>query len=80
MGWLFIRDLDDAVIDALRRRAKAHGQSLEEEARQALSASAGLTKEQALERIDAIRAKIGRLPGPSIVEELRLDRARDEAE
>jgi antitoxin FitA len=76
MGQILIRNLDDAVLDALRGRARQRGSSLEEEARQALSASVGLTRVQAARRLDEIRAKIGRLPGESTLEILRRDRAR----
>ncbi len=73
-----IRNLDDAVLDALRGRARDHGSSVEEEARRALALSVGLTREQALKRIDEIRAKIGRVPGESSLEILRRDRRRDD--
>jgi plasmid stability protein len=78
MGQIVIRNLDDAVLDALRRRARDRSSSLEEEARQALAASVGLTRAEALRRIDEIRAEIGRLPGESTLEILRRDRRRDE--
>lgn len=78
MGQILIRNLDDAVLTALRHRAAIDGVSLEEETRRALAASVGLTREAALIRADAFRARIGRLPGPSSVDDLRLDRARDD--
>jgi plasmid stability protein len=77
MGQILIRNLDDAVLEALRGRARERGSSVEEEARQALAASVGLTREEAVRRLDAIRAKIGRLSGPSTLDDLRADRARD---
>jgi plasmid stability protein len=78
MGRILIRNLDDAVLEALRGRAQQRGASLEEEARQALTASVGLTRKEALKRIDAVRAKIGRLPGESTLDILRRDRRRDD--
>jgi len=78
VGQILIRNLDDAVLDALRRRAGEHGSSVEEEARQALAAAVGLSREEAVRRLDEIRAKIGRLPGESSLEILRRDRARDD--
>lgn len=78
MGQILIRNLDDAVLEALRGRAKSRGSSLEDEARQALAAAVGLTREEALKRIDAVRALIGRLPGTSSLEILRRDRMRDD--
>jgi len=77
MGQILIRNLDDAVLDALRARAAQGGTSLEEEARRALASSVGLAREAALERLDAVRTRIGRLSGPSIDDDLRSDRERD---
>jgi plasmid stability protein len=77
VGQILIRNLDDAVLQALKERAASTGASLEEEARRALAASVGLTRAEAIARIDAVRARIGAISGPSIVEDLRADRARD---
>jgi plasmid stability protein len=78
MGQILIRNIDDAVLDALRRRAAEDGVSLEEETRRALAGSVGLSREAAVRRLDDIRARIGRLAGPSSLEDLRRDRARDD--
>jgi plasmid stability protein len=78
MGQILIRNLDDAVLDALRRRAGEHGRALEEEARRALASAVGLGRDEALARLDEVRRKIGRLDGPSILDDLRADRARDD--
>jgi plasmid stability protein len=77
MAQIVIRNLDDAVVDALRQRAAACGTSMEEQARRALTSVVGLDREEAVRRLDEIRRRIGRLPGPSVVEELRRDRDRD---
>lgn len=77
MGQILIRNLDDTVLDALRRRAAEAGSSLEEEARRALAASVGLTREAALARLDAVRGRIGAPAGPTSVDDLRAVRARD---
>ena len=74
-----IRNIDAAVIEALRRRAAACGTSMEEQARRALTKAVGLDRETAARRLTEISRKIGRLEGPSIVDDLRRDRARDEA-
>lgn len=76
MAQILIRNLDDAVVEALRRRAAERGGSLEDEARRALSASAGLDRAAALQRLDAVRARLGAPSGASIVEDLRRDRGR----
>lgn len=73
-----IRKIDAAVIEALRRRAAACGTSMEEQARRALTKAVGLDREAAARRLAEIRRKIGRLEGPSIVDDLRRDRGRDE--
>jgi antitoxin FitA len=77
MGQILIRNLDDAVLDALRRRAASTGSSLEEEARRALAASVGLSRQEALARLDAVRSKMVVGTGPDSVEDLRADRRRD---
>jgi len=77
MAQILIRNIDESVLVRLRQRAAVSGTSLEEEARRALSAAAGLTREAALARLDAVRAKIGRIEGTSPHEDLRRDRARD---
>ena len=75
---IVIRNLDPAVIEALRRRAAACGTSTEEQARRALTQAVGLERAEAVRRLDVVRGKIGRLDGPTIVEDLRDDRHRDE--
>jgi plasmid stability protein len=78
MGQILVRNLDDAVIDALRRLAAASGTSTEEQARRALARAVGLDRAAAVERFAEIRRRIGKLPGPTSLELLREDRARDE--
>ena len=78
MGQIVIRNLDEAVLVALRKRAAAFGTSTEEQARRALAQAVALDHEAALRRLDEIRSAIGRLEGVSIVEDLRRDRRRDE--
>ena len=79
MGQIVIRNIDAAVIEALRRRAAACGTSMEEQARRALTKAMGLDRESAADRLSEIRRIIGRLEGPSILEDLRRDRGRDPA-
>jgi len=78
MGQILVRNLDDAVIEALRRLAAASGTSTEEQARRALARAVGLDRAAAAERLAAVRRSIGRLPGPTLAELLRQDRDRDE--
>ncbi len=46
MGQVIVRNLDDGVVAALKRKAELHGCSLEQELRDILSAAARLTKEE----------------------------------
>jgi hypothetical protein len=78
MAQIVIRNLDEAVLAALRERAAAAGTSMEEQARRALAKSVGLDRQSALHRLDEIRSAIGRLEGESILDDVRRDRHRDE--
>ncbi|MGH6991898.1 MAG: FitA-like ribbon-helix-helix domain-containing protein [Caulobacteraceae bacterium] len=77
MGRILIRNVDDALLAALRRRAAEEGVSLEEETRRALAEAVGLGRNEALRRADDFRARVGPQPGPTSMEDLRRDRARD---
>jgi len=79
MGQIVIRNIDTAVIEALRRGAAACGTSMEEQARRALTKAVGLDRDAAAHRLAEIRRITGRLEGPSTPEDLRRDRNRDEA-
>jgi plasmid stability protein len=56
MGQVIIRNLDDAVIETHRRRAKARGVSLEQELRDLLGRAAKPSREELLEEMRQIRA------------------------
>ena len=77
MAQIVIRNIDASVVQALRRRAAAQGISMEEQARRALTSAVGLDREEAIRRVAEFRDRIGPLPGPSILEDLRRDRDRD---
>jgi plasmid stability protein len=77
MGQIVIRNIDAAVIAALRRRAARCGTSTEEQARRALAQAVGLDRETAVRRLADIRRVIGRLEGASTLDDLRRDRDRD---
>jgi len=79
MSQIMIRNIDAAVIEALRRRAAACGTSMEEQARRALAKAVGMDRESAARRLTEIRRLIGRPEGHSILDDLRRDRARDKA-
>jgi antitoxin FitA len=46
MPQVLVRNLDEQVVTALRRKAELHGHSLEQELRVALTAAARLTNEE----------------------------------
>jgi plasmid stability protein len=48
MAQVLVRNLDEQVVTALRRKAELHGRSLEQELRVALTAAARLTGEERL--------------------------------
>lgn len=56
MPQILIRNLEDDVVDRLKRRAKASGVSLEELARSALRDLAKPSRDEILAEIDRIRA------------------------
>lgn len=84
MPEIVIRDLAEKTLEILRGRARAHGHSLEVEARHILEVevrhildvTAQPTKEEALARLDAIRARVRPWqPGePTSAEMIREDR------
>jgi plasmid stability protein len=78
MGQIVIRNLDDAVLAALKSRAGRNGTSMEEEARRALAQNVGVGTQAWMARLDALRTQVGSLPGPSSLDLLRADRARDD--
>jgi antitoxin FitA len=56
MGQVIVRNLDDAVIETHRKRAKARGVSLEQELRDVLRQSARPSREERLRRAQEIAA------------------------
>ncbi len=80
MAQITIRKLDDAVMQALRKRAAAAGRSVEDEARRALAIATGVDREVARARLDAVRSLLkGRtdLPAEDLVREMRDARTGD---
>jgi plasmid stability protein len=62
MGQVIVRNLDDAVIETHRRRAKARGVSLEQELRDVLGQAAKPSKEEILREMREIAAMTPELP------------------
>lgn len=77
MANLTVRKLDDAVVDALKARAKAHNRSLEAEVREILT---GTTRPSAAVDLRALAERIAALtpevPQSDSTELLREDRRR----
>ncbi|MBX3705203.1 MAG: hypothetical protein KF911_01125 [Pseudomonadales bacterium] len=83
MAQITIRKLDDAVMQALRKRAAASGRAVEDEARRALAIATGVDREAARERLDAARALLkGRTdtPAEDLVRQMREARTRELSE
>ena len=57
MATLLIRNLDEIVAERLRVQARLKGVSVEEEARRVLAEGTMVTRQEALERMAAIRAR-----------------------
>lgn len=70
MGQVLVRNLDDQVIESLRRRAAAHGHSLEQELRLVLTAAAQPNVPERLALVDRVRA----LSGPTGIDSTALVR------
>lgn len=56
MGRIVIDDLDDATLERLRQRARAHDQSVEQAARDVLCSALAAGRAERLAAIDRIRA------------------------
>jgi plasmid stability protein len=75
-----IRNLDDRVVKFYRDRAARAGRSLEEELRQTLADNLKRRRREAIERADALRARLREKYGtmPDSAAEIRAE--RDERE
>jgi plasmid stability protein len=62
---ILVRNVDRATADRLKEKAKAEGKSVSELAREALTAAAKPSKEDAWAEADRIRKKIGKVSGDS---------------
>ena len=79
MGQMLVRNLDDAVIEKLKRKALEQGTSLEQLARDALTAAATATFDRAawVARADAMRAQAPGGDGIAMVDLIRELRDND---
>jgi plasmid stability protein len=56
MGQVLVRNLDDGVIERLKRKAESKGHSLEQELRDVITAAAPLTAEEKIALARRLRA------------------------
>ncbi len=75
MGQVLVRNLEDEVIETLRRKAAAGGISLEEQVRRILRGAARPSKDDLLEELKEIRAMTP--PGPRPLAEDIIREIRD---
>ncbi len=74
MGQVIVRSLDDAVIAAIKSRARRKGHSLEQELRIILAQAAKRTRVEKLALVDRIRAATAPGPHPLAEDLIREDR------
>lgn len=77
MGQVLIRNVDDAVLAALRERATVHGVSLEAELRDVLTRAAGRPRADLAAEFAAVRARTPNKPrrlAEDLVRESREER------
>ena len=78
MATVTIRNLDDEVVEKLKRRAKAGNRSLEAEIRRILSQSASqISREELIQLADRIRDMTPEVPQSDSTRLLREDRDSD---
>jgi plasmid stability protein len=76
MSQLLVRDLDPAVVERLKERARRHGRSLQREAKTILEAATTLTIEEARQMAAQWRQRLGGAPATDSANLLREDRER----
>lgn len=76
MGQLLVRNLDDAVVERLKRQAEARRISLEQLLREILSRAAGPSRKELVAEMDRIRAMTPGKLARSSTDLIREDRDR----
>lgn len=77
MGQVLVRNLDDDIIERLKKKAAQEEKSLEQVLREIIAAGAGPSREQDWKEIDEFRAQVGSV-GADFVEIIREFRDNDE--
>ncbi len=81
MGQILIRNLDDSIIETLKRRARVASRSLEAEARLAIARGTQLTREEKRAMLDEMMQEAQRLVAPGVQQTegwILINEARDE--
>ncbi|VVB64736.1 Uncharacterised protein [uncultured archaeon] len=76
MSQILVRNLDDAAVERLKSRAKAHGRSLQAEAKEILEQSARIDVAEARKLVDRIRRSFEGRKFDDSTELVREDRNR----
>jgi len=76
MAQILVRNLETDVVEKLKLRARQHGRSLQSEARQILTQSAGMRLSQARKTSRLWQKKLSRRKFPDTTALLRQDRTR----
>jgi plasmid stability protein len=75
MAQLLVRNLDDAVVERLKLRARSRGTSLEQEVRTILTTAAQAGRAEIAQHLETLRAE-QRAGSVSVVDLIREDRDR----
>lgn len=76
MSQILVRDLDPAVVERLKQRARRHGRSLQREAKAILEAASTLSMEEAQKVAAQWRRRLSGAMTTDSAELLREDRER----
>jgi plasmid stability protein len=74
MAQLIVRKLDQSVVDGLKMKAALHGHSLEQEARDILTAATKLGAAERVALADRLRSQSHWTGGPDSTQMIREDR------
>ncbi len=78
MGQLLLRNVDDSLIETLKRRASAAGTSMEAEARAAMARGAQLTSDEKLAMLRRLQAEFEAAKVPGVVQTPGWELIRDD--
>jgi plasmid stability protein len=76
MPQILVRDLDEGLVDRLKRQAKRHHRSLQGEVKAILVESAGMTPEELLAAAEAMQRRLAGGKFSDSVRLVREDRGR----